>query len=37
MASKWVAAILWTLLSVNLLTLVFGGLIMWLGYAIPIR
>lgn len=35
MASKWINAMLWTLVSVNLITLVLGGLITWLGYAIP--
>lgn len=37
MTSKSISAILWTLVSVNVLTLVFGGLITWLGYAIPVR
>lgn len=37
MASKAISAILWTLVSANVLTLVVGGLITWLGYAIPVR
>jgi hypothetical protein len=37
MASKWINAMLWTLVSVNLVALVLGGLVTWLGYAIPIR
>jgi len=37
MASRSISAILWTLVSVNMVTLVVGGLVTWLGYAIPVR
>lgn len=37
MASRSISAIIWTLLSINVITLIMGGLIAWLGYAIPAR
>lgn len=37
MGSRSVSLILWTLVCVNSLTLVVGGLTTWLGYAIPAR
>lgn len=37
MASRSISAILWTLVSVNVLSLVAGGLTTWLGYTSPVR